>query len=269
MHDHLVMVARVAGGAAGQRQHRRARSFHPVDEPAGLGEQGRVDALRRNVVVGLLAHLRHDGEGRLARRRDAGGDDAFDFRCVAGVRGGVVMHGAGESDRPKLSPSRAPWRADPCPRGRRCCLRPPPCGWCPAPPRTARARRPAPGTRRSGAQHRGHGQQPLGIPRGPQVVDLELRGQHRAQHRAARVGERVVGQVGQHAAVDEAVLLLQLRPQAERELGPPRRQFVEPGLYQRAERLAGQHIAAVGEQVRRHGAPCRRRMVAARSGARS
>ncbi len=91
----------------------------------------------------------------------------------------------------------------------------------------------------------------------PQVVDLELGGDHGYLQRCAtRIGERVVGQVAHHAAVHEAVLLQQLRRDGQAQFTARRREGGQLGPQQLAEGLPGQHVAAMGEPfgiAARHG----------------
>jgi len=94
-------------------------------------------------------------------------------------------------------------------------------------------------------QHAGAREQHVAL-RGAQVVDLVLGGDDRiGQRAAAREGQRVVCQVAEHAAMGEAVLLLELGPQREAQFGERGAEGQDLGAQQHAEGLGLQHRACM------------------------
>ena len=92
------------------------------------------------------------------------------------------------------------------------------------------------------------GNQPCAFGRA-QIIDLELKCQAIAQHGAAGICQSIVGQVADHAAMGEAMLLQVFRLELQGEFGLARFKSDELRPDEDAEWLRGQHLAAEGEQI--------------------
>jgi hypothetical protein len=106
------------------------------------------------------------------------------------------------------------------------------------------------GLRFSGVEHTGPRDQGFTLG-GSQVVDLVFRGDHAQarQRAAAGIGQGVVGQVADGAAVDEAVLLQVVAAHGQPQFGPTGFEGGQLRTEQKAEGLCGQDAPAERKQI--------------------
>lgn len=97
----------------------------------------------------------------------------------------------------------------------------------------------------SARQHDGIGDELSGIRRGANVIDLEFGRDAIAQRRPTGVGQRIVREIGEHAAVHEPVLLQMLRLQREAQAGTTVFVCLNSGAHQHAEGLSRENLASV------------------------